>query len=98
MENEQIDKINIYTENESDLVNGFKMDYRNQILNNNVEFINWKNSMLKKYGNDAKMFKCSKDNLLFFTSKNNCKKIPMDIIAQHVKEKSAIFVQDLVII
>lgn len=73
MENEQIDKINIFTEIERDINDCFKMDYANQMLNNNVEFIKWKNSMKKKYGNDAKMFKCSKDNLLFYNSYNDCK-------------------------
>ena len=88
MENEQNDKI---TEFDTDLDNGFKIDYKNQILKNNAQFINWKKSMIKKYGNDARLFKCSQDNLLFFTSNNECKNNFFGINCPSCKRKICYF-------
>ena len=33
--------------------NGFHFDYKGQKLSNNLDFINWKNEMLKEYGRNA---------------------------------------------
>ena len=53
--------------------NIFKLDYKEQNLNNNLNFIKWKNEMLEKYGRDAKLFKCVKDNLFFYVSNRDTK-------------------------
>ena len=57
--------------------NVFKTEYASQSLNtNNIEFRNWKNKMIQKYGRDAKLFKCKKDNILFYASNEDCKSYP----------------------
>ena len=50
--------------------NAFRPDYEGQNLENNQKFQQWNNSMLKKYGNDAKLFKCLVDKIYFYTSYN----------------------------
>ena len=74
MENSQLTSNDIYNnENEVELgeikekENMYKPDYKEQKLDTNVDFINWKNKMLKKYGNDAVLFKCINDGVYFFT-------------------------------
>jgi hypothetical protein len=65
-------------ENEVEFINKnnnfeiFRPDYENQNIKNNQNFINWENSIFKKYGNDAKLFKCTKDNIYFYTSNKDC--------------------------
>ena len=44
----------------------FKSDYKYQKLNNNIKFKKWKKEMLKKYGIEAKLFYCKKDNIYFY--------------------------------
>ena len=44
----------------------FKIDYDNQNLDNNIDYQNWKESMLQNYGKDAKLFRCLNDKILFF--------------------------------
>ena len=77
MENlENLDKI-IYDINESDnLESIFTIDYADQNLDNNIKFQEWKNSMIKKYGNDAKLFKCEKDKILFYSNYKDCISLP----------------------
>ena len=53
--------------------NGFHFDYKGQQLSNNLDFINWKNEMLKEYGRNAKFFKCNRDNLYFCISNEDSK-------------------------
>ena len=60
----------------TEISNIFKLDYINQNVNNNIHFQSWKQSMLEKYGTDAKLFRCTKNGLLFFTSNLECKKYP----------------------
>ena len=55
----------------------FNPDYQGQNLNNNANFLNWKESMLKIYGNNAKLFNCLKDNILYFSSDEECKSYPV---------------------
>ena len=56
-------------ENESDLIDTnlnetiqindnkiFKFDYENQQLESNLNYIKWKDSNIKEYGNNAKLF------------------------------------------
>ena len=56
--------------------NAFRTEYAFQNLNRNVEFRNWKNKMIQKYGRNAKLFKCTKDNIYFYTSNEDCKSYP----------------------
>ena len=46
--------------------NIFKIDYINQNLDNNTKYKKWNNLMLSKYGNNSKIFKCIKDNIIFY--------------------------------
>ena len=72
MENdENIKDNNIIDNSELILKNGFQLDYAGQSLNNS-KFINWKIDMFKKYGKDAKLFKCKNENILFYVSKKEC--------------------------
>ena len=72
MENdENIKDNNIIDNSELILKNGFKLDYVGQSLNNS-KFINWKADMYKKFGKDAKLFKCKNENILFYVSKKEC--------------------------
>lgn len=77
MENEQ-DKIE-WIENNNILNNNcFKLEYEEQELNNsNLVFLNWKKTMQKIYGENAMLFKCSKDKIYFYTSYEECKKYPV---------------------
>ena len=54
----------------------FRPEYENQKIKNNQNFINWENSIFKKYGNDAKLFKCTKDKIYFYTSNKDCMDYP----------------------
>ena len=75
MENELIES-NLSKNNLSSSDDVFKLDYENQKTENNAHFDNWQNKMIKKYGNDAKLFKCIYDNLYFYVSYNDCKSMP----------------------
>ena len=57
--------------------NVFKTEYASQNINkNNIEFRNWQNKMIQKYGRDARLFRCIKDNIIFYTSNEDCKSYP----------------------
>ena len=57
--------------------NVFKTEYASQNINkNNIEFRNWQNKMIQKYGRDARLFRCIKDNIIFYTSNEDCKSNP----------------------
>ena len=71
MENDKNEKFNNF-----DSEFAFILDYKEQNLNNNIGYKNWETSMIKKFGNNARLFKCSKDNLLFYTSNQECKEFP----------------------
>ena len=59
-------------ENDND-INAFKFDNEGQNLSNNVNFMKWKKEMIKKYGKNAKLFRCNEDNLLFYLSNEDTK-------------------------
>ena len=46
----------------------FKADYKDQDLNNNRQFMDWKNKMDYEYGETDKLFYCSEDALYFYAS------------------------------
>ena len=48
--------------------NIFKLDYEGQKLKSCTKFNAWQKRMLKKYGNNAKLFYCKFDNLYFYSS------------------------------
>ena len=69
----------------------FQLDYSNQSLKENKKFQKWKIQMLKKYGNDAKLFKCKNDNCYFYGSNKEAKLILMaQLIAQNVVDQFVI--------
>ena len=65
MENESniIDTINETIEINDNKI--FKFDYKNQQLENNLNYIKWKDSNIKEYGSNAKLFKCKKCKIMF---------------------------------
>ncbi len=62
-------------ENENDLIrsenNIFRLDYSEQNINSNLDFIKWKKSMLEIYGNEAKLFHCLEDKIYYYVSKKD---------------------------
>ena len=48
--------------------NIFNLDYAEQYINNNNKYKLWKESILKIYGNDAKLFRCTQDKIIFYSS------------------------------
>ena len=63
-------------ENEEILINNveiFKLDYENQNLKSNSNYEKFKNNIKKKYGNDAKLFRCKLDKIIFYY---DCSKYP----------------------
>jgi len=69
MENE--DKNIGLIQNESEVPNPsnvFKYSYENQKLDNNVDFQKWKESMINKYGDRGKIYKCPFNKIYFYTS------------------------------
>ena len=63
--------------NEMEVDNMLKLDYDGQSLKNNEKFNSWKKIMLKKYGNDAKLFKCSYDEIYFYCAYESFRKLPL---------------------
>ena len=63
--------------NEIKTDNLFRLDYKGQSLKDNLKFNSWKNRMLQKYGNDAKLFKCSYDSIYFYCSNESFRKLPL---------------------
>ena len=52
--------------------NIFILDYSEQDPSNKKIYQIWNESMLKKYGNDAKLFRCIQDKILFYVSYDDC--------------------------
>ena len=57
--------------------NKFEIEFLGQNLNKNESFIQWQTEMKKIYGNDAKLFKCKEDKILYYGKFSDCKKIPI---------------------
>ena len=55
--------------------NIFLLDYKGQKLKNNSKFEEWKKKRMEIYGNNAKLFKCKRENAYFYVSYENCKKL-----------------------
>ena len=55
----------------------FRLDYKGQSLKYSLKFNLWKKRMLQKYGNDAKLFKCSYDKTFFFSSNEDFGNMPL---------------------
>ena len=69
MENEAINNQILINRQE----NKFEIEYLGQNLKNNESFIEWQKEMKKLYGNDAKLFKCLKDKIYFYSKATDCK-------------------------
>ena len=54
----------------------FKPEFKGQKINKNKDFINWKRQMNKLYGENEKMFYCSKDGIYFYDNKKQSKYYP----------------------
>ena len=52
----------------------FKLEHLNQNIDGNVNFQKWKQSILKDFGKNAKLFRCQEDKILFYI-KNDVAKI-----------------------
>ena len=56
----------------------FILDYKGQLLKNNKKFDSWKKEQLKKYGSNAKLYKCKQDNGYFYSPTKNNKYFSFD--------------------
>ncbi len=74
MENENL--IDNYLNEPLEIIDNkiFKYDYENQQLESNLNYIKWKESNIKEYGNNAKLFKCKKCKILFYSKYEDVKK------------------------
>ena len=57
--------------------NIFQIDYEGQNLIKSEAFIKWQVEMKKRYGNDAKLFKCNNDKIYYYGSIQDCRTIPL---------------------
>ena len=48
------------------MIDAFKPEYEEQKLRNNINFKKFKESIIKKYGNHARIFYCTKDKIYFY--------------------------------
>ena len=70
MENEGNENIiNLNEEFEQNII--FNLDYPEQNITNNKKYKLWKESILKIYGDDAKLFRCINDKIIFYSSNDN---------------------------
>ena len=72
MENDDSKNINLLIEKNNTSINIFKLQYKDQNVNDNIEYQKWKKLMLKEYGNNSIEFKCNKDKILFYSKYNDC--------------------------
>jgi len=72
MENDEQKTASLIIKKDFSSFNVFKFEYKEQNLNNNIEYQKWKESMLIEYGNNSKQFKCNKDKVLFYSTYNVC--------------------------
>ena len=75
MENEQ-ENID-FRKNTLNTISFYKLEYENQNVKNNFEFLKWKKEMLDEYGKNAMLFKCLEDKIYFYTSYEECKRYPI---------------------
>jgi len=54
----------------------FKFEYENQKIDNNINYLKWKDSIIKKYDNDVKIFKCKQCKILFYSKNEDMIKNP----------------------
>lgn len=86
MENDSGNLIN-YKE-EIIINNSYQVDYEGQNYENNISFKNWRESNLKKFGKDAKLFKCIKDKIFFYASNNEYSSFPYYVCKCPICNKS----------
>ena len=74
MENDDKEKkLYNFSENKDNI---FTSEYKGQSIKNNINYKNWENSMLEKYGKDAKLFHCQEDDILYYVSNKECMEYP----------------------
>ena len=56
--------------------NYFRLEYPNQSLKHNKNFEDFKEQKLIELGEDAKLFKCEIDKVLFYIPKKSCETFP----------------------
>ena len=72
MENDEPRNINLIEKNNLTSTSVFKFEYKDQNVNNIIEYQKWKELMLKEFGNNSKQYRCNKDKILFFSRFNEC--------------------------
>ena len=72
----EIDSAKIKLSVNSENPDAFAISYTGQRLDNNPNFLKWKTEMFQKYGDDAKLFKCLIDNVIFCGSLDDYKTFP----------------------
>ena len=72
MENDEPKKMKLELTNNNTPDNVFNLEYCEQNVNNNIEYQKWKKSMLIEYGNNSKEFRCDKDNIIFYSTYDDC--------------------------
>ena len=76
MENDEPKNKNLDLANNNASNNVFNLDYCEQNVNDNIEYQKWKKLMLIEYGNNSKEFRCNKNNIIFYSTYNECLKEP----------------------
>lgn len=72
MENEKKNFYCIIEKNDFDFNYIYNLDYEDQKLDDNIDFKKWQILVLKKFGNNSKLFRCMKDKILFYAKYENC--------------------------
>ena len=72
MENDEQKSANLIIKKDISSYSVFKFEYKEQNLNNNIEYQKWKELMIREYGNNSKQFKCNKDKILFYSTYIDC--------------------------
>ena len=72
MENDEQKNMNLNLANDDTSTNVFNLEYFEQNVDDNIEFQKWKKLKLKEYGNNSKQFRCYKDNIIFYSTYNDC--------------------------
>ena len=65
---ENISIIENYSDKSNDV---FKVDYKGQLLKDNIKFQTFKKEQQKKYGSNAKLYYCKEEEVYFYASSKN---------------------------
>ena len=96
MENDESKNEILLNNNIGNSTNFFQLEHRDQNIENNNKFLNWKKLMITKFGKNGKLFKCEKDNIYFYISNNDFKDFPyFKSSCPYVKNKYVIIVLEM---